>query len=215
MKLVNVLSKQFLGSFRPIEFLEKIFFSRFVAGYADLGIYLDSSNTTWTHEMIRFAFELGRVWGFLGKRETKRWDVSWTAEIEDELYRVLRFEHENKYKWESVWKTVNDKLVGCTKKNPSVLMLVGIVYPASEKEQNKLILRTEKLAKSLENPDVSLLLIVDSGIYTRPKKDADCLGNQKLAFLRGHLFNSIGQINTLNAYRGCNLDGLYYAYPWY
>ena len=212
LNIKEVLTKQHFGELGIIDFLDRIFFHGLVTGYADFEIRLGDGNTVWTHEMLGYSRLLARRWGFDAKLERKRWDAMWLANIEGSKQPILRFEHENSMKWKKQWETVRSKLVECTMNEPTLVMLVGIVYPESEKAENRLLKRTQALCKKKLPHESALLLITDSAYYGAPGSLQECKGKRNLANLNGYTFTNEGRVRTSLAIRGSDPLGFYYAY---
>lgn len=169
-------------------------FYGFIRNYSTFGLRPRSKYTKWTHEILGFYAQLGKMIGCYIEYEWKRFDLVWFWSLADRDAKKpwLHVEHEN-----NPWRL--DKLLGKVKETLSNnIILIG--YPDTRTDWNRFArkLGTVSVRKGRR---VEILAILD-GIFLKEETD----------HITGYIFSGFKEpSDTLEAKRSITEDSIYYA----
>ncbi|MBA7514855.1 hypothetical protein ES705_06890 [subsurface metagenome] len=104
-------------------------YSAFVSNYHTLQLTARHTNTTWTHRVLGFFDNLGRMLGHFVLFEKDKYDLTWWYGEE----KVLHIEHENSSSKERIIeKTIKKVLISDAKR------AIAVCYPKNEKERQEI-----------------------------------------------------------------------------
>lgn len=164
-------------------------FYGFIRNYVTFGIYDDITNTKFTHRILGYFADVGRMLGMWVDFEKGRSDLLWFYNKRDKK-PLLHIEHEN---YSDRLKNVIGKL-----KSSKAESFLGICYPSTEKDHEYLKEELEKLAEGRE-----FLVIADLCLLDDPEDDV-------VGHYSSNRSNSIR--SNLIADSGQTADGIWYAY---
>lgn len=116
-------------------------FYGFIRNYVTFGIYDDITNTKFTHRILGYFADVGRMLGMWVNYEEGRADLIWYYNRSDKV-PLLHIEHENH-------SDRIDEVLGKLKSSNAKSFL-GICYPRTEKQHEYLQKELKKLAKGRE-----------------------------------------------------------------
>ncbi|MBA7578910.1 hypothetical protein ES708_20776 [subsurface metagenome] len=129
----------------------------FVYNYHTLQIAKGQNNATWTHRVLGFFDQLGRMLGHLVFFEEAKCDLTWWF---DEEYR-LHIEHENRPNKERIIeKTIKKVLISDAKR------AIAICYPKTEKERQEIEEWIKNNSKKMRKPE-EVMIILDNSYFIK------------------------------------------------
>ncbi len=132
-------------------------FSGFIRNYSSFGIRDDTNWTKWTHKILGFYAQLGRMLGAYVEYEWNSLDLIWFWSLKEKEAGEpwLHVEHEND----------PDRLKNLLGKidESEALTIIAIGYPPSTKDSKKFMAKVEDIKR--EWKDLEILVVLDAEAY--------------------------------------------------
>ena len=168
-------------------------FRGFIKNYMSFGIRDNANWTKWTHRILGYYGQLGRMLGVSVEYEWNKFDLVWFWEEEDRKSKDpwLHIEHEND----------PDRLIKLAEKAAESysLNVVVIGYPGSKSDEEKLIHQLKKIKS--EWKEAEILAIMDTVVY-----------EEEPIPINGYILRYAQKENMLAGCKEKAKNGTYYCY---